>query len=179
MLTRCHALRGAVAIRQKVTRRAGPVVTWCHNLSRGYPARRLRHNVAKCPGAQRGRCSGCGGSRAAGSGAGGERLQGPRWGGCRPCGGRAGAGGGSGSSSGSSGSGSTREHASEDLRIFLSVYRTRQGGPWGDGRTPQPKLRCKATRARRQLGRVSARFRMFRWKLLEYAAAGLYICVTL
>jgi hypothetical protein len=47
--------------------------------------------------------------------------------------------------------------------------RTRQGGPRGLGRTPQPKLRCKATRAR--LG-------TFPYVSLEYAAAGLYICVT-
>ena len=60
--------------------------------------------------------------------------------------------------------GSTREQRErEHAGAACSRRRTRQGGPRGDGRTPQPKLRCKATRARRRLGRVSARFRMFRW----------------
>ena len=83
---------------------------------------------------------------------GGERLQGPRWGGCSPAAGGREQAAGAGAAAGAAGAGArgstlTCPNVNRCTDVTL-LRRTRQGGPRGDGRTPQPKLRCKALRAR-------------------------------
>ena len=124
------------------------------------PLLRLRRVAAAGSGAAASGCRGRAGA-AAGPAAGGREQA-------------AGAGAAAGAAgAGARGSTLTCPNVNRCTDVTL-LRRTRQGGPRGDSRTPQPKLRCKATRAAR------ARLGTFPYVSLEAAGVrggwAVYLC---